>query len=782
MKKEQFLIQGMHCASCVATIEKALKKIPGVKNASVNFGTEKASVEYEDQVSPADFRDAVAETGYKLILPDDGVSAEGVHAQHKAGETKSKVEGEHDHHRLLKEKEIKKLWRKFLFGAILSLIILFLSLPDYSIIPEILTRPARFFILALLTMVVEFWIGWQFWRGTWYGLKNLQANMDTLVALGTGAAFIFSAIVTVLEISGGTNLNVYFDVAAIVTTFVMLGKYLEAKAKGSASEAIKKLLKLQAKTAHVLHDYGSTSSPQGHEMEMPIEEVKVNDIILVKPGEKIPVDGIIIDGLSTIDESMVTGESLPVDKKIGDLVIGATINKTGAFKFRAIKVGKETFLAHIVKLVEEAQASKAPIQKFADAITSYFVPIVLGIAIISFLLWWIFGPEPSLSIAIINAVAVLVVACPCALGLATPTAIMVGTGKGAERGIIVRDAEALEIASKINAVVLDKTGTLTKGEPAVTDILAFEEGKENEVIRYAASLEKFSEHPIAKTIVALAASLGQSSSHPLDTAIREKAKTEKIELLPVSNFKAIPGKGLEGEVIIDGIIKKLFFGNRALMESIGLKVDGYEDKLQALENEGKTTMVLASNKPLGIIAVADTLKDSAIKSIEYLKKFGLEVWMITGDNERTAKAIAVKLSINNVMARVLPEKKSEKIKELQSQRKKVAMVGDGINDAPALTQADIGIAIGTGTDIAIESGDITLVSGDPLGIYEAIKLSKKTLINIKQNLFWAYIYNIVLIPVAALGFLNPILAGAAMAFSSVSVVLNSLRLKRLNLL
>ena len=795
MKKEQFLIQGMHCVSCVLTIERALKKVPGVKSASVNFATEKATVEHEDSVTPETLREAVAQTGYKLILSQDGISVEGVHGAHKTAESASAQPARpaggapadtHDHHRMLKEAEIKLLWKKFLVGAILSSIVILLSLPDY--LPfgkDIITTSWRYLLLLVFTLSVEFWVGYQFWRGAWYGLKNFTANMDTLVALGTGAAFIYSAAVTVLEIVARGGFEVYFDVAAVVTTLVILGKYLEAKAKGAASEAIKKLLKLQAKTAHVLREgNGSTGSPQeAHEMEVPIDEVQVGDIILVKPGEKVPVDGIIIEGSSTLDESMVTGESLPVDKKIGDGVIGATINKTGAFKFKAIKVGKETFLAQIIKLVEEAQATKAPIQKLADSITGYFVPAVLIVAIFTFVIWLIFGPEPALSFAVVNAVAVLVIACPCALGLATPTAIMVGTGKAAERGIIIRDAEALEFAGKINALVLDKTGTLTKGEPAVTDILSMTEN-ENEIIQIAASLEKFSEHPIAKAVVAYAASLGKQSSHPLDTAVRKQAEELKMPLYEVKDFLAHPGKGIEG--FVGG--QKMFLGNRSLIEDVGMFLaPEIENRAAALEFEGKTLLFLANQKELlGIVAVADTLKESAAKSVELLKKIGLEVWMITGDNERTAQAIGKKLGIDKVMAKVLPDQKSEKIKELQAQGKKVAMVGDGINDAPALTQADVGIAIGTGTDIAIESGDVTLISGDPMGIYEAIQLSRRTLINIKQNLFWAYIYNLVLIPVAAGALwpffgilLSPILAGAAMAFSSVSVVLNSLRLKRM---
>ena len=763
-----------------------------MKSASVNFATEKAAVEYENQVDENTLKQAVAKTGYTLIIQDKVVSAEGMHTEHRMLKSEGGSEAEHDHHRILKEAEIKLLWTKFIIGAALSVLVVILTLPDYITSVEslkIIPVTLRFFILLILTAPVEFWTGWQFWKGAWTSLKNFRANMDTLVILGTGAAFVYSFIVTLFAIGGvelskgAIQLQVYFDVSAVVTTLVILGKYLEAKAKGSASEAIKKLLKLQAKTARVIHE-------SGHEMDIPIEEVKIGDVILVRPGEKIPVDGIIIEGNSAIDESMVTGESMPVDKKEGDEVIGATINKTGAFKFRATKVGKETFLAQIIKMVEEAQGSKAPIQKYADKITEYFVPIVLGIALISFAIWLVFGPAPSLSFALINAVAVLVVACPCALGLATPTAIMVGTGKGAEHGIIIRDAEALETAGKINAVVLDKTGTLTKGEPAVTDVLAIENN--DDVVKIAASLEKFSEHPVGKAVVAYAASLGKQSSHPLDTAIQKEAKELKTDFYSVKNFKAHPGKGIEGEVIVDGQIKKIILGNRSLLNGAGIILSKeIEEKAAALESEGKTVLFLANNPLasqanfLGAIAVADVLKENAVQSIEFLKKLGLEVWMITGDNDRTAAAIGKKLGIENIMAKVLPNEKSEKVKELQKQGKKVAMVGDGINDAPALAQADVGIAIGTGTDIAIESGDITLVSGDPMGVYNAIKLSRRTLRNIKQNLFWAYIYNIVLIPVAAGALwpffgilLNPILAGGAMAFSSLSVVLNSLRLKR----
>ncbi|OGZ32522.1 MAG: copper-translocating P-type ATPase [Candidatus Niyogibacteria bacterium RIFCSPLOWO2_12_FULL_41_13] len=748
----------MHCASCALTVERALKKATGVKNAEVNFATEKASVEYENPATPETLKEAVAKTGYQLITDAD--------EKHKGHEARGPTTEEHDHHRMLKEAEIKSLRKKFILGAVLSVFVVLLSLPDYfQSIGKLMPDLFRLFILFLITIPIEFLVGWQFWRGAWYGLKNFTANMDTLVAMGTGAAFFFSAFVvfsTIGDLRFATgNLKVYFDVSAIVTTLVILGKYLEAKAKGAASEAIKKLLKLQAKKARILHE-------GKHEMEIPIEEVQKGDIVIVKPGEKIPVDGIIIEGESAIDESMVTGEPMPVDKKAGNEVIGATINKTGAFKFRANKVGKETFLAQIIKLVEEAQSSKAPIQQFTDRITGWFVPIVLLVAILSFVSGIIWGPSPSLSFALINAVAVLVIACPCALGLATPTAIMVGTGKGAQRGIIIRDAEALELAGKIDTIVLDKTGTLTKGEPAITDIISLTKTfSEKEILKISASMEKLSEHPIAKAVV---------------------KKAENADLYEVKNFLAHPGKGIEGELKINELYQKLFLGNRAMLKEIGAEISSETEKqVLSLETEGKTLLFLAQeSKTLGIIAVADEIKETAVEAVKLLKKLGLDVWMITGDNERTAEAVGKKLGITNIMARVLPAQKTEKIKELQRQGKKTAMVGDGINDAPALAQADVGIAIGTGTDIAIESGDITLISGDPLTIYEAIKLSRRTLTNIKQNLFWAYVYNIVLIPVAAGALypffgilLNPILAGAAMAFSSVSVVLNSLRLKKL---
>ena len=760
--KKVFIVKGMDCASCALTIEKSLKSLPELVSANVNYATEKAVVESEKPVDTGKIINFVKEkTGYDLVEEQSLIhGGDHNHMAAAGGE-------EHDHAKILKEEGIKLLKNKFWLGAILSLFIIFFSLPDYfPFISDFLPRSARFFLLMVLATPVEFWVGKQFWTSSWALLKRWDVSMDTLVALGTGAAYFSGLVVLFLEVAdvqSQIKLDVYFDVAAVVTTLVILGKYLEAKAKGSASEAIKKLLKLQAKTAHLLHE-------GRHETEVPIEEVKAGDILLVKPGEKVPVDGIIIEGRATLDESMVSGESLPVDKKEGDEVIGATINKITSFKMKTTKVGKDSFLAQIVAMVEAAQASRAPIQKLADFVVSYFVPIVLGISVVTFGVWLFLGPEPVFSYALINAIAVLVVACPCAMGLATPTSIMVGTGKAAEHGVIIRDAEALELAGKVKVVVLDKTGTITKGEPSVTDVLAFKNAERDEVIKYAASLEKMSEHPIAKSIVAFAAGSRPFSGYQ------------------VKNFQAIPGKGIEGDVAAGNQVKKFYFGNLALLEEKNIIADEEQkQQFEKLENEGKTLLILAADKSvLGVIAVADTIKDSAKEAVKLLQKMGLEVWLITGDNERTAKAIGNLVGIEKIMARVLPQDKAEKIKELQAQGKMVAMVGDGINDAPALTQADVGIAIGTGTDIAIESGDITLVSGDPIGIARAIAISRRTLTNIKQNLFWAFIYNIMLIPVAAgvlwpLGgiLLNPILAGGAMAFSSLSVVLNSLRLKKM---
>lgn len=812
-KKEDFQIVGMHCISCALAVEQALRKLPGVVYASVNFATEKVVIEYfEDKVGFKEFEKAVKETGYQL-LADHSAQREVEEFSYSHKDEKQFLADAEHHHQALKEAEILLLRKKFMVGAVLSLFVVLLSFPDYfSFVEEIISPSLRLGLLLIFTAPIEFWVGWQFWRGAWYSLKNFSATMDTLVALGTGAAFASSSAVTILQIKNFgqkiAGLDVYFDVAAVVVTLVILGKYLEAKARGSASEAIRKLLKLQAKTAHRLKLPNRQISKENISdvlvdyEDIPVSEIRVGDILLVKPGEKIPTDGFIIEGNSTVDESMITGESMPVDKKVGDEVIGATINKTGVFKFKATKVGKETFLAQIIKIVEEAQASKAPIQKLADKITFYFVPAVIVVATLSFLVWFIWGPSPSLKFALVNAVAVLVVACPCALGLATPMAVMVGTGKAAERGIIIRNAEALEVAGKVNTIVFDKTGTLTKGELAVTDVIvtdlpflnfkssdeaAFRDFK-NEILKIAASLERFSEHPIAKAII----------SFHLSNFKESKKGTTEAEFFEVRNFLAEPGFGVSGEVKIDGNFRKVLLGSRSFVAKNSIFLDSaFEKQLLALEEEGKTLLFLVVQDNLwGVFGVADTLKDNAQKVVSDLRHLGLEVWLLTGDNEKVAFAVGKKLGISeeNILAKVLPQEKSEVIKKIQegeiggAGRRVVAMVGDGINDAPALTQADVGIAIGTGSDIAIESGAITLISGNPEGVFEAIRLSRKTLLNIKQNLFWAYIYNIVLIPVAAgvlwpfFGILlNPILAGAAMAFSSLSVALNSLRLKKIRL-
>jgi len=771
--KKTFQIKGMDCASCAAAIEHSVKKIDGVKNANVNYASGKLFVDLEKEINDQEIKEAVKRTGYEVIPGGDHASMG--HEQmdhskmdygqmsHKEKEMNHDGHGEeHDHAKMLSEAETKTLKNKFWFGTIASLVILILSFGKSYI--GFIPKNFNLALLIILATPVEFWVGKQFWRGAYFELKNFRPGMDSLVVFGTGAAYFFSVVVAIFNIVPAFNnffiaqFEPYFDVAVVVITFIVLGKVLEAKAKGSASEAIKKLLKLQAKTAHHI-------MPDGSIHDIDINNVKVGDILLVKQGEKIPVDGVIFEGATSIDESMVTGESLPVDKKEGDKVIGATINKSDLFKMKAMKIGKDTFLSQIIKIVEEAQASKAPIQKLADKITGVFVPIVIVVAIITFVIWMIFGPEPRFVYALINAVAVLVVACPCALGLATPIAVITGTGKGAENGIIIRNAGSLETAGKINAVVLDKTGTITKGEPAITDIIVADKLSEKEVLQIVASLDQNSTHPIGKAVVL-------------------KAKDENIKLKLVSQFSTILGKGVKGKIENQEYI----FGSKKMIGDYQVDFSTQlMNSIEELEKQGKTVLILSDTKNiLGIVAIADTLKETAKETVDKLKKLGTDVWMITGDNERTARAIAEQVGIKNVLASVLPEQKSQKVKELQDKGFIVAMVGDGINDAPALIQADIGIAIGTGTDIAIESAGITLVSGDPVGVYKAILLSRKTLKNIKQNLFWAYAYNIALIPVAA-GvlypafklLLNPILAGAAMAFSSLSVVLNSLRLKRI---
>ncbi len=733
-------IQGMTCASCVNKVEKALASVKGVIRVDVNFATERASVEYlPEEVTIRVLKKAVQGAGYEVLE----VKEEDI------------VEKE----RLAREAELSRLKWKFITGAILLVPILLLMYGASLLEKWIgLSREINFFIQFLLATPVQFWVGGQFYIGFWKATKHKTSDMNTLIAVGTSAAYLYSLIATFLPhlfMVKGLMAEVYFDTSAAIIVLILLGRFLEARAKGRTSEAIKKLIGLQPKTARVVRD--------GNEVDIPAEEVTLGDIVVVRPGEKIPADGIVREGYSSIDESMVTGESLPVEKRIGATVIGATINKTGTFKFEATKVGKDTVLAQIIRLVQEAQGSKPPIARMVDVIASYFVPIVISIAVVTFIVWYFFGPHPALTYAFLNFVAVLIIACPCALGLATPTSIMVGTGKGAENGILIRGAEALETAHQLNTIVLDKTGTLTKGEPSVTDIVESERFTKSEILTLAASAEKGSEHPLGEAIV-------------------KKAKEEDLSLLDSRDFQAIAGHGIEAT--IDS--KRILLGNLKLMEERGVVLNGLPDRAEQLSNEGKTPMFLAvEGEAAGIIAVADTLKENSKKAVEAFHRMGLEVVMLTGDNQRTAKAIAHQIGIDRVLAEVLPEMKAEEIKRLQSEGKKVGMVGDGINDAPALAQANVGIAIGTGTDVAMESSDITLIGGDLRGIVTAIALSKATIRNIKQNLFWAFAYNTILIPVAAgilfpfFGILlNPIFAAGAMAFSSVTVVSNALRLRR----
>ncbi len=713
MKKIKLNISGMHCSSCSVLIEKSLKKMEGVKTSNVNFSTANANVEYDEfKIEENKFIEKIKDLGYSADIEKNGKKQE-----------------------QRERKEIANLREKLLISSIFAI-------PAFILGMFFMKNPLPYqdYILWSLATPVQFYIGSQFYKGAWGALKNKSANMDTLVALGTSAAYFFSVYVVLSGVG-----NQYFEASAVLITLVIFGKYLEAKAKGKTSEAIKKLMHLSPKKATVIRN--------GKEIIVKISEIELNDIILVKPGGKIPVDGIIVEGHSSVNESMITGESIPVDKKIGDEVIGGTINKQGSFKFKATKIGKNTILAGIIKLIEDAQGRKAPIQRFADNVSAYFVPIVILIAILTFGSWYfIFSSE--LSFAMITAVAVLVIACPCALGLATPTAIMVGTGKGARNGILIKGGDSLETAHKLKYLIFDKTGTITKGVPEVTDVVCF--GKEN-ILKIAASIEKNSEHPLGEAIV-------------------EKAKTDRISFSKISNFESIPGHGVSSNIGK----KKYYFGNLKLMGDIGIKVESNN-----LEKEGKTVMYLAENKKLiGLIAVADTIKETSARAVKALEKLGIKVYMITGDNKNTANAIAKIAGIKNVFAEVLPEDKAKYVKKLQ-RHGSVAMVGDGINDAPALAQADIGIAMGSGTDVAMETGNIILMKNDLLDIAKSIRLSKITMSKIRQNMFWALFYNSMGIPVAAgvlypfTGWLlNPMLAGGAMAMSSVSVVMNSLLLKK----
>ncbi|AOM12368.1 heavy metal translocating P-type ATPase [Bacillus thuringiensis] len=731
--KAEFTVSGMTCAACANRVEKRLNKLDGVNKATVNFTLESATVDFNpDEVNVNEMKSAITKLGYKLeVKPDDQDAS--------------------TDHRL---QEIERQKKKFIISFILSFPLLWAMVSHFSFtsfiyLPDMLMNP---WVQLALATPVQFIIGGQFYVGAYKSLRNKSANMDVLVALGTSAAYFYSVYLSIQSIGSSEHMtDLYFETSAVLITLIILGKLFEVKAKGRSSEAIKKLMGLQAKTATVVRD--------GTEIKILIEEVVAGDIVYVKPGEKIPVDGEIVEGKSAIDESMLTGESIPVDKSIGDVVIGSTINKNGFLKVKATKVGRDTALAQIIKVVEEAQGSKAPIQRVADQISGIFVPVVVVIAIITFAVWMIFVTPGDFGGALEKMIAVLVIACPCALGLATPTSIMAGSGRSAEYGILFKGGEHLEATHRLDTVILDKTGTVTNGKPVLTDIIVADGFHEEEILRLVGAAEKNSEHPLAEAIV---------------EGIREK----KIDIPSSETFEAIPGFGIES--VVEG--KQLLIGTRRLMKKFNIDIEEVSKSMEELEREGKTAMLIAIDKEYaGIVAVADTVKDTSKAAIARLKKMGLDVVMITGDNTQTAQAIAKQVGIDHVIAEVLPEGKAEEVKKLQANGKKVAMVGDGINDAPALATANIGMAIGTGTDVAMEAADITLIRGDLNSIADAIFMSKMTIRNIKQNLFWALAYNALGIPIAALGFLAPWVAGAAMASSSVSVVLNALRLQRVKL-
>ncbi len=747
-------LRGMSCASCANSIEEAISSIPGVRECNVNFAAEQATVKYNPkQATIKQIQDVVDAAGYSATPLEE----------------QEMITGEYDEDKLANKVQSRDLIRKVIVGGVISIILIFGSLPmmtglELPVIPAWLHNP---WLQLALTAPVQFWCGYGFYTGAWKALKRHGATMDTLIVLGTSAAFFYSLFATIFPdffLNQGLMPEVYYETAAVVITLILLGKLLENRAKGQTSEAIRKLIGLQARDARVIRN--------GRELDVPIQEVELDDIVLVRPGEKIPVDGEVIEGTSTIDEAMVTGESLPVKKQPGDEVIGATINKTGSFKFRATRVGKDTVLSQIVQLVRQAQGSKAPIQRLADRVTGWFVPVVIAIAISTFVIW--FYLTGNISLALITTVGVLIIACPCALGLATPTSVMVGTGKGAENGILIKGAQSLELAHKIQAIVLDKTGTLTEGKPTVSNFVSVNgTANQNELklIKLAASLERNSEHPLAEAVVRYAQSQG-------------------VELVDAHNFEAIAGSGVQG-YITDRFVQ---IGTKRWLSEIGIDTNLFSEEKHTWESRGQTVIWIAVDGEVeGLMGIADTLKPTSIEAVQRMCKMGLEVVMLTGDNRPTAEAIASEVGIERVFAEVRPDKKAAVVKSLQAERVKrkpkiVAMVGDGINDAPALAQADVGMAIGTGTDVAIAASDITLISGDLRSIVTAIKLSQATINNIRQNLFFAFFYNVLGIPIAAgilfpiFGWLlNPIFAGAAMAFSSVSVVTNALRLRNFRL-
>jgi P-type Cu+ transporter len=739
-------VKGMTCASCVRRVERSLGRVEGVSEASVNFATEQATVSYDpSKVDISALTAAVEKAGYSASVPvprysaDDQIQPAGPAAEQA------------DPRELAREREMNDLKRKWIVGLTIGALMMIEMYVPLGIDMEYLAP-----LLLIQAAIVQFWAGSVFYKGAWAAAKHFTTNMNTLVAIGTSVAFGYSAFVTLwpgLAAQWGFPFHLYFETAVVIIALVLMGRWMEARAKKQTSAAIKALAGLQARTARVIRD--------GVEQDIPIESVQAGDHVRVRPGEKVPVDGVIIEGASALDESMLTGESVPVEKSTNDDVIGATINKTGSFVFRATKVGRDTTLSQIMRMVEEAQGSKAPMQAMVDTVSSYFVPIVLVLASIAFAVWLAFGP--GLIFALTVVIATLIIACPCALGLATPTAIMVGTGKAAENGILVRGGEALEMTRRIDTIVLDKTGTLTRGKPTVTGVIPANGMQESAVLSLAAAAEVGSEHPLGEAIVNRAQELG-------------------LDLPKSEGFQSVTGKGIQATVDE----RELLIGNRALMEQSSIALDGLSRHADELAREGETPMFVAiDGAPAGIIAVADTLKPESTEAVAKLQALGLEVWMITGDNQATAEAIAREVGIDHVLAEVLPEEKADKVKALQDEGRTVAMVGDGINDAPALAQANLGIAIGTGTDVAMAASDITLIGGDLRTIVTAIALSRKTVGAIKQGLFWAFGYNTLLIPVA-MGILypffglllNPVLAAAAMAMSSVSVVTNALRLRR----
>ncbi|GAB4375106.1 MAG: heavy metal translocating P-type ATPase [Calditrichia bacterium] len=730
-------IEGMSCASCVGRVEKALNSLSGVVNATVNLGTEEARVEYiPGAVSLEEMEAVVAETGYtarryEADLPEEAIDQQQIRAY-------------------------QKLKNKFIFALSLMIPVLLFSMPHIFPFVEWIPRQWRWVLLFFLTLPIMIVSGSQFYIGAWKTLKHRAADMNTLVAVGTGSAFIYSTAASFFPfLFPDTLRHVYFDTAAVIITLILMGRMLEARAKGKTSSAIRRLMGLQPKTARVIRE--------GKEMDIPVAQVQVGDLIVVRPGEKIPVDGIVKEGYSSVDESMITGESIPVEKKAGDQVFGATINKTGSFLFEASRVGKQTMLAQIVRLVQQAQGSKAPIQRFADVVAGYFVPAVILIAIITFFIWVLGGPEPRLTYALLTFITVLIIACPCALGLATPTSIMVGTGKGAELGILIKNAEALETAHKLQAIILDKTGTISVGEPVVTDVIPLNGLDETSLLTLAASLEKNSEHPLGEAIVRSATQRG-------------------LLLKPASHFEAIPGKGVQG--VVDG--QRVLLGSELFLQENKIVWENNQAQVKELNIAGKTSLFVAvGDRMAGILAVMDPVKPEAPRVVATLRKMGLTTYMLTGDQERVARAVARQVGVDEVLAEVLPAEKADYVKKLQKKGFKVGMVGDGLNDAPALAQADVGFAMGTGTDIAMETGDIILIQGKLENLPVAIQLSRQTLRNIKQNLFGSFIYNTLGIPIAAgilypfFGILlNPIIASATMAASSVTVVTNALRLRR----